>query len=135
MAYKKRSERKRASGGMAGGKINQYNAQGSPEDREESEKSEGFRKGGHVEGEGGKHHLGKRARGGSVNHHHDHDGKGHTSIAVHHHNHKRGGKIEKRARGGGVRGMSGGAPFSSGRHSTAPSNKMGSPGEQAPSED
>lgn len=137
MAYKKRSERKhRAHGGMAGGKINQYDAQGSPEAREESEKSEGFRKGGKVEGDRAKHHLGKRARGGSIKHHHDHDGKGHTSIAVHHHNeHKRGGKVEKRARGGGVRGMSGGAPFSAGRHSTAPSSKMGSPGEQAASED
>lgn len=115
MAYKKRSERKRSFGG-ATESGNEYNAKGSPEAREEKAKSDGFKKGGHVErkhgghvdGEKGRHHLGKRSRGGEME--------------------------QKRARGGGVRGMSGGAPFSSARRTEAPNSSKGSPGEQAPME-
>lgn len=65
MAYKKRSERKRSYGGKAES-GNQYNAQGSPEAASVKAKSDGFKKGGHVEGMKGKSHLAKRARGGSV---------------------------------------------------------------------
>ncbi|HWG71250.1 MAG TPA: hypothetical protein VN692_17670 [Steroidobacteraceae bacterium] len=118
MAYKKRSERKhRSYGGKAGGPEHQYNAEGSPEAKEETAKSDGFRRGGHVkkerkhgghvEGEHAKHTLAKRARGGHVEH---------------------------RKHGGGVRGMSGGTPFSSARRTEQPENEKGSPGEQAPVE-
>jgi hypothetical protein len=136
MAYKARRERKRGGGVKA--KMQEYDAQGSNEMRETSDHSDGFREGGKVEGKEARKHMGKRARGGhvGVKHHHDHDGKGHTSIAVHHHNHKKGGEVEKRARGGGVRGMRGGAPFSSGKSLTSRS-EMGEktgPGEQAPIE-
>jgi hypothetical protein len=68
MAYKKRSERKRSMGGKAVS-GNQYNAQGSPEERSEKAKSDGFKKGGMVEGKAGKSHLAKRARGGALTGH------------------------------------------------------------------
>ena len=108
MAYKKRSERKhRSFGGMAEKNEHQYNAQGSPEEKSEHAKSEGFKRGGHahrkhggnVEGEGAKHHMGhmKRAHGGAVRH-------------------------------------KGGAPFSTARAKSGPGNGKGSPGEQAPVE-
>jgi len=114
MAYKKRSERK--SGGKLG---NQYNAQGSPEEKEETAKEDGFKRGGkarahggHVEGEKAMHHMGHRKR-----EHHAH-----------------GGKVGRVAHG---RGLSrGGAPFSSAHSMTAPSKggKESGPGEQAASE-
>ena len=75
MAYKKRSERKRSNGGKAEGPEHQYNAQGSPEEKLEHAKSDGFKRGGaakkrahggHVEGEKARHHMGKRARGGAM---------------------------------------------------------------------
>lgn len=128
MAYKSRKERKaRASGGKA---EHWMNAQGSPEQHEAEEKDDGFKRGGrtkrrhggHVDGEKGKHHLGKRARGGAMEKREE----------------KR-EEEEKRARGGHVtgRGMHkgrarGGAPFSAAHHTSPPSNKEGSPGEQAP---
>lgn len=65
MAYKKRSERKRSYGGKAES-GNQYNAQNSPEEKSEKAKSDGFKKGGHVEGMKGRSHLAKRARGGAM---------------------------------------------------------------------
>lgn len=108
MSYKKRSERKRSYGGQVE-RGNQYNAQGSPAEKAEHEKSDGFKKGGHVkrahggavDGQAGKHHLGKRARGGSV--------------------HKNG-----MARGG--------SPMSAAHRVSGPGNAKGSPGEQAPME-
>lgn len=110
MAYKKRSERKRAAGGKAEGPEYDYNAKGSPEEREEKAKGDGFKRGGKVKREERKH-------GGHVE-----GEKAHHSLA-------------KRARGGGVRGMSGGEPFSSARRVNGPDSKKGSPGEQAPMED
>lgn len=109
MAYKTRRER-RAGGGKAETEPlrpehgNQYNAQGSPEEKEESAKSDGFRRGGpakrkaggHVDGAEAKQHLGRRARGGRAM-------------------------------------ASGGAPFSSAHNTEPPGNKKDSgPGEQAP---
>ena len=127
MAYKKRSERK--SGGKLG---NQYNAQGSPEEKEEHEKDEGFKRGGkarahggHVDGEKAMHHMGHRKRGME---HHAHGGK------VGHHNHA--GKGGHRAVHHGHGLSRGGAPFSSAHSLTAPSKsgKETGPGEQAASE-
>lgn len=109
MTYKPRRER-RAAGGKADTeplpkeKWNQYNAKGSPEEKEESAESDGFKRGGRakhkdggqVEGMSAKSHLGKRARGGNV-----------------------------MARGG--------APFSSANKTTPPTtSKESGPGEQAP---
>jgi hypothetical protein len=67
MAYKKRGERKR------GGGVHLYNAKGSPAAENIDAKSDGFKRGGRhkradggaVEGEEGKHHMG-RARGGKI---------------------------------------------------------------------
>jgi hypothetical protein len=67
MAYKNRRSRK------SGGSMNLYNAKGSPAAENIDAKSEGFKRGGSkcradggaVEGEGGKHHMG-RARGGAI---------------------------------------------------------------------
>ena len=111
MVYKPRRER-RAAGGKASDteplpkeKWNQYNAKGSPEEKEESADSDGFKRGGakkradggKVEGDKAKEHLGRRARGGR------------TGMA------------------------SGGAPFSSAHKTTPPSESHESgPGEQAP---
>ena len=100
MAYKSRRER-RADGGKANGGTHQYNAVGSPEEKEEKAKTDGFKRGGRkerahggmVDGKKAKHHLGKRARGG---------------------------ECEERARGGGLRGhglnkgRAGNSPWSSG---------------------
>lgn len=125
MAYKKRSERKRASGGKAEGPEHQYNAQGSPEEKEEHAKSDGFKRGGapkkrahggHVEGEKSKHHMGKRARGGKMEH------EEHRA---------RGGHVGKRTHGGAMR--MGGSPLSSAHSISGPGDGKGSPGEQAPS--
>jgi len=145
MAYKTRRAR-RAEGGKAAETEplhpehgHQYNAQGSPEEKEESAKSDGFKRGGmahkkrkrggHVEGEAAKHHLGKRARGGHMGHHVDvhldehHERGGHDG---HHEEHEM-----KRARGG--RAMAkGGTPFSSAHSTEPPGNKKDGPGEQAP---
>lgn len=63
MAYKKRSERKRASGGKV---ENLYNAEGSPAAKAITAKSDGFKKGGHVEGMKPRPNMAKRARGGSI---------------------------------------------------------------------
>lgn len=106
MAYKKRGERKRSFGGPMD-RGNQYNAQGSPAEKAEHAKSDGFKKGGHVrradggaiDGMAGKSHLGKRARGGALT--------GHNSSR---------------------------SPMSSAHSTTPPGNKRGSPGEQAPLE-
>lgn len=58
-----------------GGKINDYNAKGSPELREADEKEGSFKrggkakeykKGGHVHGAKSKHRLDKKARGGAT---------------------------------------------------------------------
>lgn len=112
MAYKKRSDRKRAQGGKAEGPEYQYNAQGSPEEKSEHAKDDGFKRGGgmkaahkeHAEGGKAKAHLGKRARGGRAVHH------GH--------------------------GMArGGSPMSSGHKTTPPTGEHDGPGEQAPSVD
>lgn len=117
MSYKPKRER-RAVGGKADNeplpkeKWNQYNAKGSPEEKEESADSDGFKRGGrakhkdggHVEGMEAKKHLGKRARGGAT----EDDAK------------------PERAKGGSV-------PFSSAHKTTPPSNdKSTGPGEQAP---
>lgn len=117
--YKKRSERKRSYGGRTES-FHQYNAQGSPEEKEEHAKSDGFKKGGHVkrahgghvDGHHAKHHLGKRARGGAM------------------HEEKR----EHRARGGALAGHNGRSPMSSAHSLSRPGNAKGSPGEQAPVE-
>lgn len=107
MAYKSRKARR-----AAGGKTeNQYNAQGSPEEKSEHAKSDGFKRGGGmkrahggmVEGEKAKSHMGKRARGGSVG---------------------------KRTHGGAMK--MGGSPYSSAHSTSGPGNGKGSPGEQAP---
>ena len=130
MVYKPRRER-RAAGGKAGAdteplpkeKWNQYNAKGSPEEKEESAESDGFKRGGrakhkdggHVEGMKAKSHLGKRARGGAT----EQPREG-TEAST-----KEDTKPE-RAKGGSV-------PFSSAHKTTPPSNdKSTGPGEQAP---
>ena len=59
---KKHKAAKKASGG----KVNEYNAKGSPEVKEAEDKKEGFKHGGHADGKKGKHHLGKMKRGGSA---------------------------------------------------------------------
>ena len=165
MTYKPRSERKRAKGGKATAETeplhpehgHQYNAQGSPEEKEETAKSDGFKHGGHVkkrkhgghvEGQAAKHHLGKRARGGAtvphhidlhMGDHHEHDGHDGPHHGTHHdgerpdgdHHHK-GGHVAHRARGG--RAMArGGSPFSAAQKTKPPGNDRESgPGEQAP---
>lgn len=110
MAYKSRKARK--AGGRTDSSPNQYNAQGSPEEKSETAKSDGFKRGGakrahggHVEGEKAKHHMGKRARGGSIG---------------------------RRTHGGAMK--MGGSPYSSAHAVSGPGNAKGSPGEQAPSE-
>jgi hypothetical protein len=108
MAYKSRKARK--AGGRADSSPNQYNAQGSPEEKSETAKSDGFKRGGaakrahggHVEGEKAKHHMGKRARGGSIG---------------------------RRTHGGAMK--MGGSPYSSAHAVSGPGNGKGSPGEQA----
>ena len=127
MAYKKRSERKhRSFGGRAEKNEHQYDAQGSPEEKEEHAKSEGFKRGGshhhrkhggHVDGEHAKHHMGHRARGGRMEEEHE--------------KHAKGGKVGRMSHHAAARG---GSPFSSGRTKTGPGNQKGSPGEQAPLE-
>jgi len=136
MVYKPRRER-RAAGGKAGAdteplpkeKWNQYNAKGSPEEKEESAESDGFKRGGrakrkdggHVEGDKAKSHLGKRARGGATEQ--PREGKEMES--------KEDTRPE-RAKGGSVMAR-GGAPFSS-DHKTKPptEDRESGPGEQAP---
>lgn len=129
MAYKKRSERKRERGGKAEGQPlneehgHQYNAVGSPEAHEEEAKSDGFKRGGmahkkrahggHVEGEAAKHHLGRRARGGTMHH------------EEHRQERARGGRTEHKAM------ARGGSPFSSARKTEPPGNMKDGPGEQA----
>jgi hypothetical protein len=155
MTYKPRRER-RARGGKADMEPlhpehgHQYNAQGSPEEKEESAKSDGFRRGGaakkkrkeggHVEGHAAKHHLGKRARGGGAHkphvemhmgEHHEHHGGG-EHAGGHHHE-----EMPHRARGGHVKHRErGGSAFSEGRKLVAPpvkgSEKENGPGENAP---
>ena len=169
MSYKPRRER-RARGGKAADTQplhlehgHQYNAQGSPEDKEESEGPDGFKRGGrakkkeggHVEGHGAKHHLGKRARGGASptserkeeeeyapdrkhGGHVEHDRKhgGHVE-----HDRAHGGHVEHegkahRARGGHVRGKHarGGAPFSEAHKLAPPGNDRATgPGENTES--
>lgn len=155
MTYKPRRER-RARGGKAGETEplhpehgHQYNAQGSPEEKEESAESDGFKRGGmpkkkrkeggHVEGHGAKHHLGKRARGGAtapkvemhLGEHHEHKKGG-----EHHEEHKHHEEPERRARGGHVRSKHarGGAPFSAAHQISPPANdRKGGPGESAES--
>ena len=128
MAYKSRRER-RAEGGKAETEPlrpehgHQYNAQGSPAEKAESAKSDGFRRGGakkrkdggRVHGEAAKHHLGKRARGGRAEEKEE----------------KREEERPERARGG--RAMSsGGTPFSSAHNTEPPERRKDSgPGEQA----
>ena len=83
MAYKSRKARK--AGGKAEGPEFQYNAQGSPEEKEEHAKPDGFKRGGmakkrahggHVEGEKARHHMGKRARGGAMEEKEEHRARG-----------------------------------------------------------
>jgi len=160
MTYKPRSERKRARGGKAEGQPiedehgHQYNAQGSPEEKSEFAKSDGFKRGGakkrkaggKVEGERAKHHLGKRARGGMMpKHEHEHRAHGgmageeggesaHERAEPEHEKH--GGEVGHRARGGRTNHMPmarGGSPFSSARKLTDFENeKNEGPGEKAP---
>ena len=169
MTYKPRRERRAMGGkavsteplpgrhGLPPEKENQYNAKGSPEEKEEHAGPGGFRRGGapkkrkaggHVEGKAAHHHMGKRARGGSTEHHGLHAGHhekkraagGPTSDEMDHlgmeygHRHstptehrmeerKRGGHVTKRAKGGG-------APFSAAHHLMPPGNdKKTGPGE------
>lgn len=138
MVYKPRRERKRGGKAEEGQPIteehgHQYNAQGSPEAREEDAKSDGFhaggmmprkkkrKEGGHVEGEKARHHLGRRARGGEAH-----------REPEHRHEPER----EERARGGRTEHKAmarGGSPFSSARKTEAPPGKTNDgPGEQAP---
>lgn len=49
-----------------GGKVNEYNAKGSPEVAEAENKKEGFKKGGHAEGKKAHHRLDKAKRGGHI---------------------------------------------------------------------
>lgn len=161
MTYKPRRER-RARGGKAVSEPlhlehgHQYNAQGSPEEHEENAESDGFKRGGmakkhhrkeggHVEGHGAKHHLGKRARGGAAAH--PHHGMHHeTKREEHREEEKKEHKREERARGGHVKHehkkehhhrakhARGGAPFSAGHHMTPNSNdKTTGPGENTES--
>ena len=149
MSYKPRRER-RARGGKAADTQplhlehgHQYNAQGSPEDKEESEGPDGFKRGGrakkkeggHVEGHGAKHHLGKRARGGASP---TSERKEEEEYAP---DRKHGGHVEHegkapRARGGHVRGKHarGGAPFSEAHKLAPPGNDRATgPGENTES--
>jgi hypothetical protein len=165
MAYKTRRERRERGGKAVHEPLpdergHQYNAQGSPEEKEETAKSDGFKhggaphkkrkRGGHVEGAMAKHHLGKRARGGAA-HHGEHHKVEHELHKEHHEHHRaRGGHVpehekehekkeherEERARGGHVghhkRARGGGAPFSSAHNLSAPGNdKKTGPGEDA----
>lgn len=149
MTYKPRSERKRASGGKATDTEplpkehwNQYNAKGSPEEKEEDAKPDGFKRGGakkrkeggHVEGEKAKHHLGRRARGGSADAEPRHGEEIKSREDTTNDERKRGGHVEERARGGHVKAMmSGGSPFSTANKTKPPSeDKETGPGEQAP---
>lgn len=151
MVYKPRRER-RARGGKAGETEplhpehgHQYNAQGSPEAKEEDAESDGFKRGGmakkkrkeggKVEGHGAKHHLGKRSRGGAMKHHEEkreehREEERKEERKEHHHEEER----EHRARGGHVRSKHarGGAPFSAAHHISPPGNdKKTGPGEDA----
>lgn len=134
MTYKPRRER-RAAGGKADTEPlpketgNQYNAKGSPEEKEESAESDGFKRGGrakrkdggHVEGMKAKSHLGKRARGGAT----EEPRKGAEAPTKE-------DTMPERARGGNVMSRSG-SPFSSAHKTTPPSeDKETGPGEQAP---
>lgn len=127
--YKPRKARKHRSFGGKMESGNQYNAQGSPEDKEEHAKSDGFKRGGslkradggHVEGEKAKMHLAKRARGGKMEEKRE--------------ERARGGKIGHGRKAGGHHGLArGGSPFSSARSISGPGNSKGSPGETAPVE-
>ena len=154
MTYKTRRER-RAKGGKATETEplhpehgNQYNAQGSPEAKEETAKPDGFRRGGkakrkaggHVEGHEARKHLGRRARGGHVAHvdvhmepHHEHGGHDGQHHGPHHDAAKHDGEHHHkphRARGG--RAGHGGTPFSSANKTMPPGNEKDGPGEQAP---
>jgi hypothetical protein len=142
MAYKTRRER-RAEGGKAEETEplhpehgHQYNAKGSPEEKEESAKPDGFKRGGakkrkeggKVEGEKARHHLGRRARGGhtmpaneEVHRRREHEAR--TERERHE-------ERPERARGG--RAMkSGETPFSSAHNTKPPGNDKDGPGEQA----
>ena len=150
MTYKPRRER-RAEGGKAGHTQplhtehwNQYNAKGAPEDKEESEKPDGFKRGGRmkkrkeggeVSGDAATHHLGKRARGGATAHRKGsgfedkndrnpgEDGKEKSETP----HRKRGGHV-----GGHKRASGGATPFSHGHNLTPPGNdKKTGPGEDA----
>jgi hypothetical protein len=147
MVYKPRRERRR--GGKAEEPLhlesgNKYNAVGSPEAKEEDEKSDGFnrggmakkhkkKEGGKVEGHAAKHHLGKRARGGGMMAKEIKEEKAEK--------HEPDGEMPERARGGHVhhkehhkRARGGGAPFSEGhKQAKAPDDdKDTGPGERAP---
>lgn len=143
MVYKPRRERRRGGkaandeplpgeDGLPEEHGNQYNAKGSPEEKSESAKSDGFKRGGRmkkkeggkVEGHGAKHHLGKRARGGRMEHM-EHK-KEHEKHEEERPERARGGHVgHKRARGGG-------APFSAAHNISPPGNDKGTgPGEKA----
>ena len=127
MAYKSRKARKAGGRAEEEGPKFQYNAKGSPEEKSEDAKSDGFKRGGaakkrahggHVEGEKARHHMGKRARGGAMEEKEEHRA--------------RGGHIGRRTHGGAMK--MGGSPYSSAHSMTGPGDGRGSPGEQAPSE-
>jgi hypothetical protein len=154
MTYKPRRER-RAMGGKAADTEplpkehgHQYDAVGSPEEKSESAKSDGFKRGGmakkkrkeggHVEGHAARHHLGKRARGGGMKA--PPMERGEDGPKEEPDERKRGGHVEHheekphRARGGHVKGKfsKGGAPFSAAHKLSPPGNdKNTGPGEQA----
>jgi hypothetical protein len=149
MVYKPRRER-RERGGKAGETEplhpehgHQYNAQGSPEEKEEDAKSDGFKRGGmpkkkrkeggKVEGHGAKHHLGKRARGGATKHREEERKEEHREERKEHHHEE---EREHRARGGHVSHRArGGTAFSEGHKLVAApgkgSEKSNGPGEDA----
>ena len=72
MSGHKRLEKHKMHKKAKGGKINEYNAVGSPEVKEAKDEEEGFKKGGakkeggHAEGKKAKHRLDKAARGGHM---------------------------------------------------------------------
>lgn len=92
---------RRARGGVPQTKVNEYNAQGSPEEREIEDESEDFGKGGrakrrhggkadgeHTQKRADRMPRGRHARGGAVHdgdHHVEHDGHGGHHHAPHHH--------------------------------------------------
>ena len=127
MAYKSRKARKAGGRAEKEGPEFQYNAKGSPEEKLEAAKPDGFKRGGakrahggHVEGEKARHHMGKRARGGAM----EHEKKEHEREER-----ARGGHVGRRTHGGAMK--MGGSPYSSAHSVTGPGNAKGSPGEQA----